>query len=198
MEQNITRDQSEQADSVTNSVGCKTKVKLKGYDIVSAAFQDAEIEQFENVKNNQDNNEVFGTDVLNAAVELADHQDSNFDRTKNESKIYISQNSSSSENIESVSYELYQKSNRNTASTNSIHIANVQENSEIVSTERIKVGQFSNEYSEGSQQVICELNQNDFDIREEVIEQHVANDNNSSNMDDESPPAMVIRSVTLN
>ena len=135
---------------------------------------------------------------MNAAVELADHQDSNFDRTKNESKIYISQNNSSSENIESVSYELYQKSNRNTASTNNIHIANVQENSEIVSTERIKVGQFSKEYSQGSQQVICELNQNDFDIREEVIEQHTANDNNGSNMDDESPPAMVIRSVTLN
>ena len=114
------------------SVGNKSKVKHKSYDIVSAAFQDAELDQFENVKNNQDNNEVFGTDVLNAAVELADHQDSNFDRTKNESKIYISQNSSSSENNDSVSYELYQKPNRNTAPNNSIHIANVQENAEIV------------------------------------------------------------------
>ena len=157
-------------DIVSKTIEGKSKVKLKTYDIVSAAYEDAELGQFENMKNNQDSNEVLGADVLNDAVEMVDHQHGNFENVQKGSKIYLSQNSSTSEHIESLSYELYQKSDRNTESPNSIHVANIQENSEIMTTERV----------------------------EEFLEQHAANDNNGPTVDDDNPPAMVIRSVTLN
>ena len=134
---------------------------------------------------------------MNAGVELPDHQDGKFEEIAKESKVYISQHESSSDNIEGLSYELYQKTKRRTASPNSIHIANVQENSEIV-TERAKVAQYKKEYNQGSQPVLCQLNQNDSDIGDEFLEQHAASDNNGPTADDENPPAMVIRSVTLN
>ena len=191
----------ESGEVVSKTIVGKSKHKLKSYDIVSAAFEDAELGQFENVKNSQDNNdneEVFGADVLNAAVELADHQDGNFENIQKGSKIYISQNNSSSDNNESFSYELYKKSVRNTASPNSIHIANVHENSDMITTERMNVGQFNRDYNQSSQQVICQLSQNESEIGEEFLDQHAANDNNGPNVDDETPPAMVIRSVTLN
>ena len=161
----------------------------KPFDIVSAAFADAEIEQFDpGNKNNQDDNDnsgVLGTDILNAAGALADNQEASFGAKFRNFEGNSSKSNSSSENT-STSFEFHRNTkNTRTSSINSneVNLVSVQENSE---------GHYMEEYDHNAHGMF----QQNADVGDEFLDNHAAN-NEGTNIEEVNPPTMVIRSVKL-
>ena len=89
---------------------------------INAQSNRLKIYNTESNQDNNDNNEVLGTDILNAAVALADHQGAfsgKFKNFENTSVSYHTQDTSSSDNVMgNSSYEFLTNAQNNRTSSN--------------------------------------------------------------------------------
>ena len=146
-----------------------------------------------NNQDGNDNNEVLGTDILNAAVALADHRD-NFDgkyrSLESTSVSYLSEDSSSLDNtMGQSSYKFFSNTQNNLESSTP---SSMQETSECKPDK--KKG-YIQEYGHNSQGMIHQFKRN-VDIGDEFSELHAATDNGSHGAGN-NQTSRAMRSVTL-
>jgi hypothetical protein len=148
-----------------------------------------------NNQDDNDNNEVLGTDILNAAVALADHQenyDGKFRSLESTSVSYLSEDSSSLDNaMGQSSYKFFSKKQNNLESSTP---SSMKESSKRIPGKK-KGAQYIQEYGHSSQGMIHQFKRN-ADIGDEFSDLHAATDNGSHG-EGENQTSRGIRSVTL-
>ena len=148
-----------------------------------------------NNQDGNDNNEVLGTDILNAAVALADHQenyDGKFRSLESTSVSYLSEDSSSLDNtVGQSSYKYFSNTQNNLESSTP---SSLQENSEC-KPDKKKGVQYIQEYGHNAQGMRHQFKRNT-DIGDEFSELHAATDNGSHG-EGEDQTSRAMRSVTL-